>query len=202
MQLRLALPSLAFPNQAGQCSNINAEWFANWTCSSNPKCSIGKSLQLLANTHLTFFTFNLSFVCFHFLPTHRKEKTHTSGKHHQTLHQHRLKVPQGQCIPLCPDLTGKTWWKAWIVTDLHHLCSAVDTWPRELFQLEFTRIPRTKNLATHMTHITARNVLRHPSRLVSGWLKTNSNTKTWWKLLGLGKANKSWAWLRLSFWGI
>lgn len=56
-----------------------------------------------------------------------KGKTHTSGKHHQTLHQHRLKVPQGQCIPLCPDLTGKTWWKAWIVTDLHHLCSAVDT---------------------------------------------------------------------------
>lgn len=154
-------------------------------------------------THISHFLHLtcLLYVFIFFPPTERKN-THTSGKHHQTLHQHRLKVPQGQCIPLCPDLTGKTWWKAWIVTDLHHLCSAVDTWPRELFQLEFTRIPRTKNLATHMTHITARNVLRHPSRLVSGWLKTNSNTKTWWKLLGLGKANKSWAWLRLSFWGI
>ncbi len=89
-----------------------------------------KTPQLLANTHLTSFTFNLSFVCFHF------PQFHTPGKHHRTLHQHPLKVPQG--IPQCPDLTGETWWKAWIMTNLHHLCSAFGTWPRELCRLPET----------------------------------------------------------------
>ena len=135
MQLRLALPSLSQTRWSVlqyQCRVIcQLSMFFQSQMLTLEGTLLLKTLQLLANTHLTSFTFNQSFVCFHF------PQFHTPGKHHRTLHQHPLKVPQG--IPQCPDLTGETWWKAWIMTNLHHLCSAFGTWPRELCRLEFTR---------------------------------------------------------------